>query len=35
MNCSPAAVSTAYSAEPRKVATMSDVIVGRISNRMT
>ena len=34
MNCRPAAVSTAYSAAPRKFATSSDVIVGRISTAM-
>ncbi len=35
MNCRPAAVSTAYSAAPRKLAAISDVIVGRISTTIT
>ena len=34
MNCSPAAARTAYSAAPKKIATMSDVMLGRISNTM-
>jgi len=33
-NCRPAAVSTANTAEPRKVATISEVSVGRISAEM-
>ena len=34
MNCSPAAVSTANSAAPRKLAMMSEIIVGSTSNTM-
>ena len=34
MNCSPAAASTAYNAAPKKMATMSEVMLGRASKTM-